>query len=434
MPPPLLNLFLPALLALASAAAPPPDIARLVEQLGSPRFEEREAADKALEKIGEPALEALRGTARSSDAEVRRRAVELVKAIEVRTKGTVGVVATWADLLRQPAIDAGDGVRVRLGISATRCPRWSGIFLYALSVGYDDWQAHKTNRDRLGPLWVSIRFGDRLLDAPNKHDTTTLRGKGWHPEQPLLFARTLMIDRPGRYSIAFRTEAGKEVGSAVVTGTEDPSQPFHPWSPLLVKDAEYELVRDRHGRPRTASAVVTGPGQGIGLPFIGGDWSLSDTLGETHLAETLLAVAVLGGTRGTAKLPPPLPDAASGLDLTLDPNTFLLRVEPRRKTETLYTRSGGDFLARWWVNGKPFLPQPGRPMPRKAGSWTYNWVQAVEFRLQVDATGLGARPGDRVELQLLFCPSGWLPVENPQQGGGGNALPVLTNRVAFRIP
>jgi hypothetical protein len=33
-------------------------------------------------------------------------------------------------------------------------------------------------------------------------------------------------------------------------------------------------------------------------------------------------------------------------------------------------------------------------------------------------------------------PAGWLPVANPQQeeAGGINSLPLLTNRVAFRLP
>jgi hypothetical protein len=89
MSPSLLNILLPTVVALAFsqalvAAQPPPeaaDIARLVEQLGSPRFEEREAASRALERIGEPALPALRAAVHSRDAEVRRRAARLVETV-----------------------------------------------------------------------------------------------------------------------------------------------------------------------------------------------------------------------------------------------------------------------------------------------------------------------------------------------------------------
>jgi RNA polymerase sigma factor (sigma-70 family) len=61
-------------------------IGRLIRQLGSDRFAEREKATKELDKIGAPALDALREAARSGDPEVRRRAGELANKIEERTE------------------------------------------------------------------------------------------------------------------------------------------------------------------------------------------------------------------------------------------------------------------------------------------------------------------------------------------------------------
>lgn len=65
----------------------PPDtkkIAQLVEKLGSGDFDEREQATEALDKIGIEALEALRKATKSDDAEMRRRAADLVGKIEKR--------------------------------------------------------------------------------------------------------------------------------------------------------------------------------------------------------------------------------------------------------------------------------------------------------------------------------------------------------------
>jgi len=60
-------------------------IDRLIEQLGSEVFAEREAATKALDRIGEPALKLLRKSSEDSDdAEIRRRAGQLVATIEPR--------------------------------------------------------------------------------------------------------------------------------------------------------------------------------------------------------------------------------------------------------------------------------------------------------------------------------------------------------------
>jgi WD40 repeat protein len=61
------------------------EIGKLIAQLGSEEFKEREAAMKALEAVGQPALAALaKAAATSPDAELRRRAEALVQRIEDR--------------------------------------------------------------------------------------------------------------------------------------------------------------------------------------------------------------------------------------------------------------------------------------------------------------------------------------------------------------
>jgi outer membrane biosynthesis protein TonB len=64
----------------------PAQIDKLIEQLGSGHFQEREAATKALDAIGAPALEKLRAAAQGDDAEIKRRATDLVKRIEKRAQ------------------------------------------------------------------------------------------------------------------------------------------------------------------------------------------------------------------------------------------------------------------------------------------------------------------------------------------------------------
>jgi hypothetical protein len=63
-------------------------IDKLIEQLGSGSFQEREAATKALDAIGPPALDKLRKATQSEDIEVKRRATELVKRIEKRAEAS----------------------------------------------------------------------------------------------------------------------------------------------------------------------------------------------------------------------------------------------------------------------------------------------------------------------------------------------------------
>jgi len=63
-------------------------VAELIKQLGSENFDDRESATKALDAIGEPALEALKKAAKSDDAETQKRADELVRNITRRLDTT----------------------------------------------------------------------------------------------------------------------------------------------------------------------------------------------------------------------------------------------------------------------------------------------------------------------------------------------------------
>jgi hypothetical protein len=82
------SLIVPSLALLfgqASGAEPPVDVDQLIKQLGSEKFEEREAASKALEGISGPALLPLQDAANGdSDPEVRQRAAVMVRVIQAR--------------------------------------------------------------------------------------------------------------------------------------------------------------------------------------------------------------------------------------------------------------------------------------------------------------------------------------------------------------
>src|SRR5687768_17207271 len=71
-------------LALAEQPAANKKVAELIDKLGSGDFEDREQAQVELDKLGLQAVEALKQASKSEDAEVRRRAEELVAKIEKR--------------------------------------------------------------------------------------------------------------------------------------------------------------------------------------------------------------------------------------------------------------------------------------------------------------------------------------------------------------
>ena len=64
------------------------ELARLIEQLGDQEFVKREAAGRALEAVGEPALDALVKAAKSNkDPEIRHRAENVIQRIRARCFG-----------------------------------------------------------------------------------------------------------------------------------------------------------------------------------------------------------------------------------------------------------------------------------------------------------------------------------------------------------
>jgi uncharacterized protein (TIGR03067 family) len=128
--------FLPSLcwVVLAAPMTTPgtTEIDRLVRHLGSPQFDEREAAVARLEAIGEPALEALRKAAGSDDVEVRRRARALVEAIEgrdyQRLEGTWECVPDGSPRLvvstgAQALFERGTRVTMTFTLSPTQTPK-----------------------------------------------------------------------------------------------------------------------------------------------------------------------------------------------------------------------------------------------------------------------------------------------------------------------
>lgn len=65
------------------------EIAELVAKLGSQKFNEREAATRQLQKVGQAALPQLREATQSKDREIRIRAEQLVKAMEEKIRKSV---------------------------------------------------------------------------------------------------------------------------------------------------------------------------------------------------------------------------------------------------------------------------------------------------------------------------------------------------------
>ena len=109
---------------------------RLVKQLGGGTFKEREAATKRLTEIGEPALDALYKALTSGDAEVRRRAENIVAAIGSKLYGELLCLRGHMDAVWGLSVSA-DGKRVLTSSNDKTLRLWdtaerNGVLIYLL--------------------------------------------------------------------------------------------------------------------------------------------------------------------------------------------------------------------------------------------------------------------------------------------------------------
>jgi hypothetical protein len=154
----------------------PSEVDRLIKQLGSDSFAEREAASKALGAIGEPALEALRKAVETGDdAEVRWRAKQVVQSVEARMyrelrcfKGhTASVYSVAFSPDGKRALSGSLDKTMRLwevdtGKELRRFESHKGWF-FSVAFSPDGKQVLSGNNDKKARLWtVDVQTGKEL--------------------------------------------------------------------------------------------------------------------------------------------------------------------------------------------------------------------------------------------------------------------------------
>lgn len=337
---------------------------------------------------------------------------------------TLAVVRTDGELLKQTPIDIGDGVSVKLGVSASHAPVNSGILIYCMSDNYDAMRGHEANLDRLGPLWVSTRRGEQCFDSTGTYGCSSRWA--WQTTEgcTLLFTRGLVIDKPGDYQVVVRTEAGKVVAQATIKAD---NEFYHPWTPFVMhEEGEWEWISRRdYAFKQTKFGKMSIKGVGLALP----DW-------HGNRFQVVAGDAVLGAERehfqpGKPETPlPPLIPETPTREFELSRQDDLLFIDPKGQIESY--RPDWRCLARLWVNDRPFVPQAGRA-EEILKSGTVHWDTRVGFHLEIDQKAIGVVPGDRVAIQILFCPA-WRYVENPPTSeSAGSGSPRLTNRVEWVV-
>jgi RNA polymerase sigma factor (sigma-70 family) len=327
----------------------------------------------------------------------------------------IAVVKSLKELAAQPPIDLGGGVTLRLGIEARSAPRWSGVLLYGLTEGYQLPEDETVRSRRLGPASITWRFED----VPERREPIHQVGRQLPKDtraSRLLFCQALQVDRAGTFTLKVRNLKGALLAASLVKSTEER---FHSWMPWQPWDGRTKPTETESG----PVFPVANRGDGIALPRWEGDQPL-----------------IVEGTRNgkEVRMADELP--------TLVPARLSAGFKVERKGKELWIESDEEmrldhperhFLMRWWVNDRPFLPEPLSEDSRRDGGGRVLQGKSLGLRLDFDPEKLGAKKGDAIGLQLLHCPKGWISMTGPaverESLRTWAELPRLSKRLDFKM-
>ena len=312
------------------------------------------------------------------------------------TAASIQVVQTWQDLLNQPPTSVGTGT-ARLGIEARRSPYRSGILLYCLTDGYSPPQEWK-ERCRLGPFKVEIQHEQDTRERIQKGVAMVRRAPPDIARSTALFRCSIHLDRPGKFLVRVLTLDGDLIAETEVVATR---KEFHPWMPLQPVSGQAQVLeRDRIGYD--AVAHVANRAKGIAIPRFDG---LAPMLFSNDGPEATVRKPA------DEKLPALLPvDAGSAL--TIEATAADLVIES--KQNIVLARPDWHFLVRWWVNGKAYIPDQLLEAFKDENGMV---VMGKKLLLHLDFVPhrIGAKAGDEIELQLLYCKHGWELVQSDME-------------------
>lgn len=362
---------------------------------------------------------------------------------------SIRVIRTWRDLLDQPEIgdrpkDGAIGAEqivptIRLGIETTSCRLHDGVLIYALTRGYAPPEEFSGLRDRntlsLGPVRVAVTPLDRPAGPKYAADMEKAHMHNRFPAGDCrLFVAPIVGYQPGRMRVTVLNSAGVALAQCDFAVVDKPAYPWTLWT-LDTKPVD-ELAKRFPGDPEDLAVDYVRPRlNGIVVPnwtdF--GDWPMfTDVQAEGRSVKFAIANGKVTTADAASLLPRFCPDKVDpGLKLTAGKGE--LTVESDR--DILVCRPDWHFLARWWINGKPFTPRPMESFGDQNGKV----IEGRHLRLKVaiDRAALGAAKGDRIDVQLLYCEHGWRFAEEQSEmlsawhRSSDWPEPRLTNRVQW---
>jgi hypothetical protein len=338
----------------------------------------------------------------------------------------IQVTRTWGDLLKTETITVeGAGgmdsnfdqgvpgksrpTNVWVGIDRDHITSNGAVLLYcaAKSVSF----APPLILWNLGPLAVRVEWpgapGNSLLPAEYNpaqggyyQSHFVANGSNY-----VLFVQSIQLGKAATYPVRLflPVKMGPNakrilLAETSVVATGDPPEPWTPWGEVGASGNNNDPDNgdnDVKRAPSNISKTMLNPRGGVAIP--------GAPLGATVLPEA---------PAPTTPLPHLLPGLSDPpIRLTRDGNTFIAVLN---QDQFFLSYPEDFFLTRWWVNDKPWVPDPSVREPVMRMEATQGvLLNEVHFVLDFRPNRFGAKKGDKIGIQLLYCPSGWQTGDMP---------------------
>lgn len=340
---------------------------------------------------------------------------------------SIPVVRTWEELEALPPITVTDGVTVRLGIEANRVRPNGGCLVYCLTEGWSPNDAVATTGDTVGPVRIRVeRRGEpRRLEERMHLEAEHVAGPG-----PYLYLRTIPVPGKGSYDVRVFDDADRTLAATTVEGQ---GEPLHPWFEFESPREDVQEQMRFVGQP--IEEYVTAVGETVVVPH----W-------ESY-APFVRPEKPTATTKADEPTRTPLPitfpaKVDKGFKLRLRGETFEIRFDET----TALDDPQYHLIARWWVNDVPFAPDQGlrriqhRHRERLARA-IREGDRDLDLHVAFDPERFGARTGDRIGVQLLYCPGGTQRVHDDlerlhvlRDAREHRFLSRMSNKVVFVVP
>jgi hypothetical protein len=316
-----------------------------------------------------------------------RKPEKKVAELPVTMGPRLEVVGSWEELMRVKPVGSGEE-EVRLGIEAAECAAHTGVLVYCVPTNVKQLGSNgRQPGEILGPVFLQVRrIGatiERALDMSNWQGAELKLGEQAH------YAATAAVGQAGDYDVQVLNAAGEILAHRVIRARA---------TRLAWMSLEGVELSNEPG----ASVYKVVPGMAV--PKINGAERLRlDTLSMLRLfpkdADAELQVSMAKGVV-TVKCPHWVEDNVSW-----------------------------NWMVRWWVNDKPvLLPYVRREVA--ATQLAARLIQApveFQFRMHVDRELLGAKEGDVISFELLYCNHGFTTSE--EEGAAEAMRPFDTSPV-----